>query len=88
MVELAANVILHRELGEHRREARSPRPACPVAGREDTDYRGKLREAALLATDSEHLNAVHARGVAADEQLAPFARALRGRLGLGEVTLE
>ena len=59
-------------------------PREPFAAGEDSHDGSELGEAALLAADPEHLDAVDAGGGAAGEETAPLVRALRGGLGLGQ----
>ena len=87
-VELARAASVHVELGEHRRQARSPRAGVALGAGEHADDRRELREPALLAPDAEHLHAVDARGVAPEEQLAHSCERVGGVLGIREPALE
>ena len=82
--QLPPGLLVHSELSQQRRETWSPCAARAFAVGEDSGDGGELGEAALLATDPEHLDAVDPRGSAAREQTAPLVRALGGSLGLGQ----
>src|SRR5262249_60866580 len=72
-LELPPGLVGHAQLGEKRSKPRTPRAPGRVAGDEQTDNRRELAQPALLAPDAEHLDAVDAGRVAADEEPAPLA---------------
>src|SRR5262249_55312245 len=77
--KLTARLVLHAPLREHHYETGPPRPVA--GGRGEEAHRGsELCEPALLPPNAEHLDAVHARGVATREESAQIRRPRRRRL--------
>ena len=82
--ELGLGLLVHPELDQQRDQPRPPRPVLVALAGEHPDDRRELGQPALLAHDAEHLDPVHAGGVAPGEQPAPLVRAPLARLGLLE----